>query len=79
MNDRKNRPSECDASLHVGVLGSPTGWYLRDLMRAAHHMPPPLATTVQPLSFAKFSVWSQGKNPATVQSVIPGQVDVETS
>ena len=79
MSEPRARRPESDASFQVGVLGSPTGWYMRDLVRAAHHMPPSLATTVQPLSFAKLSVWSQSKNPATVQSVIPGQVDTETS
>ncbi len=44
--------------LVVGVLGSATGWYMRDLQRAAEAMPVGQATSVTPLSFSKLSVWS---------------------
>jgi len=46
--------------LRVGVLGSATGWYMRDLQRAASAMPPNKKTEIESLSFNKLSVWSQG-------------------
>lgn len=46
------------AILKLGVLGSPTGWYVRDLQRAASAMPAHRTTTVHALSFSKLSVWS---------------------
>ncbi len=45
--------------MRVGVLGSPTGWYMRDLQRAAQALPAHRATSIDSLSFAKLSVWSQ--------------------
>jgi tetrahydromethanopterin:alpha-L-glutamate ligase len=45
--------------MRLGVLGSPTGWYMRDLQRAAEAMPENRATSIDSLSFAKLSVWSQ--------------------
>ncbi len=45
-------------ALRVGVLGSPTGWYMRDLQRAADSMPAYKKTEVESLSFGKLSVWS---------------------
>ena len=45
--------------LRVGVLGSATGWYMRDLQRAANTMPPDKRTEIESLSFNKLSVWSQ--------------------
>ncbi len=45
--------------MRVGVLGSPTGWYMRDLQRAAEALPENRATSIDSLSFAKLSVWSQ--------------------
>ncbi|MCY2982397.1 MAG: RimK family alpha-L-glutamate ligase [Planctomycetota bacterium] len=47
-------------TLQVGVLGAPTGWYMKDLQRAASEMPSSRPTTVEPLSFQKLSVWSTG-------------------
>ena len=44
--------------LRVGVLGSATGWYIRDLKRAASDMPPNKKTSIESLSFNKLSVWS---------------------
>jgi len=49
-----------DRALRVGVLGSPTGWYLKELQRAAFTMPENRKTVVEPLSFSKLSVWSNG-------------------
>jgi len=45
--------------MRVGVLGSPTGWYMRDLQRAAQALPAHRATSIDSLSFAKLSVGSQ--------------------
>lgn len=45
--------------MRLGVLGSPTGWYMRDLQRAAEALPVNRATSIDSLSFAKLSVWSQ--------------------
>lgn len=45
--------------MRLGVLGSPTGWYMRDLQRAAEALPENRATSIDSLSFAKLSVWSQ--------------------
>ncbi|MEI7458948.1 MAG: RimK family alpha-L-glutamate ligase [Pirellula sp.] len=45
--------------MRLGVLGSPTGWYMRDLQRAAEALPENRATSIVSLSFAKLSVWSQ--------------------
>ncbi|MCY2981199.1 MAG: RimK family alpha-L-glutamate ligase [Planctomycetota bacterium] len=45
--------------MRLGVLGSPTGWYMRDLQRAAEALPDNRATSIDSLSFAKLSVWSQ--------------------
>ena len=53
-------PSNSDRALQVGVLGSPTGWYMKDLQRAANEMPADRSTTVESLSFQKLSVWSAG-------------------
>ena len=47
-------------TLQVGVLGAPTGWYMKDLQRAASEMPLSRPTTVESLSFQKLSVWSTG-------------------
>ncbi|MFY8200502.1 MAG: ATP-grasp domain-containing protein [Pirellula staleyi] len=41
------------------MLGSPTGWYMRDLQRAAQALPAHRATSIDSLSFAKLSVGSQ--------------------
>ena len=49
-----------DGTLRVGVLGSPTGWYMKELQRAAVAMPENRKTVVEPLSFSKLSVWSDG-------------------
>ena len=46
--------------LRVGLLGSATGWYMRDLQRAASAMPSNKKTEIESLSFNKLSVWSQG-------------------
>lgn len=59
---------DCRA-LRVGVLGSATGWYMRDLQRAASAMPPNKATEIESLSFNKLSVWSVGTSKATVKTV----------
>ncbi len=53
-------PATSDRALKVGVLGSPTGWYMRDLQRAASEMPACRPTTIESLSFQKLSVWSTG-------------------
>ena len=45
--------------MRLGVLGSPTGWYMRDLQRAAEALPENRATSIDSLSFAKLSVGSQ--------------------
>ena len=45
--------------MRLGVLGSPTGWYMRDLQRAAEALPDNRATSIDSLAFAKLSVWSQ--------------------
>ena len=54
--------SRLESTLHVGVLGSPTGWYMKDLQRAASEMPASRRTTVNSLSFQKLSVWSTGQS-----------------
>ncbi|MEQ1825029.1 MAG: RimK family alpha-L-glutamate ligase [Pirellula sp.] len=54
-----DQPDSANAGhLRVGVLGSPTGWYMRDLQRAAASMPSHRSTSIQSLSFPKLSVWS---------------------
>lgn len=58
MNRGRNPKS--DRTLQVGVLGSPTGWYMKDLQRAASEMPKARPTTIESLSFQKLSVWSTG-------------------
>lgn len=60
MNRGQNPQS--DRALQVGVLGSPTGWYMKDLQRAASEMPAARPTTVESLSFQKLSVWSTGRS-----------------
>jgi len=52
--------SNSNRALQVGVLGSPTGWYMKDLKRAANEMPTDRKTTIESLSFQKLSVWSTG-------------------
>ncbi len=47
-----------NSTLRVGVLGSATGWYIKDLERAAATMPEEKRTAVESLSFSKLSVWS---------------------
>ena len=39
--------------MRLGVLGSPTGWYMRDLQRAAEALPVNRATSIDSLSFAQ--------------------------
>ena len=51
-----------EGTLRVGVLGSPTGWYMKDLHRAADSMPVSKKTVVESLSFSKLSVWSDGNS-----------------
>ena len=58
MTDSKTVDGE--GPLQVGVLGSPMGWYMNDLRRAAQSMPSNRPTWVESLSFGKLSVWSQG-------------------
>ena len=60
MNRGRNPKS--DRALQVGVLGSPTGWYMKDLQRAASEMPSDRPTTLESLSFQKLSVWSTGSS-----------------
>ncbi len=56
--------AQTEGTLRVGVLGSPTGWYMKDLQRAAVSMPTSKKTVVEALSFSKLSVWSDGnKSP----------------
>ncbi len=55
--------SSLEDALRVGVLGSPTGWYMRDLQRAADTMPANKKTEVESLSFSKLSVWSDPNKP----------------
>lgn len=50
--------AQTDVTLRVGVLGSPTGWYMKDLQRAAHLISKRKRTAVESLSFSKLSVWS---------------------
>ena len=54
--------------MQVGVLGSPTGWYMKDLQRAASEMPTSRQTTVESLSFQKLSVWSTGPSQPTAKT-----------
>ena len=51
--------------LRIGVLGSATGWYMKDLQRAAGDLPSNKKTLVESLSFSQLSVWS-ATNKATV-------------
>ncbi len=57
-----------DGPLRVGVLGSPIGWYMKDLQRAAADMPVQRPTTVESLSFSKLSVWSEGSRLPTART-----------
>ena len=79
MNDSSVRRSEASGLIRVGVLGSTTGWYMRDLARAAQAMPSTRSTTVKSLSFSKLSVWSQNLKDATVRTVIQGRYENDGS
>jgi ribosomal protein S6--L-glutamate ligase len=57
----RNQDAVSSEPLSVGVLGSPTGWYLCDLQRAANEMPQNRRTTITSLSFSHMSVWSDGQ------------------
>ena len=61
-----------DGPLRVGVLGSPTGWYMKDLQRAAEDMPVQRKTAVESLSFSKLSVWSEGSRLPTARTWTQG-------
>jgi tetrahydromethanopterin:alpha-L-glutamate ligase len=54
--------------LRVGVLGSPTGWYMQELIRASESMPSDRPTQIEALSFSKLSVWSLGNESTRVES-----------
>ena len=56
----------------VGVLGSPTGWYMRELQRAAEAMPVARKTVIELLSFSKLSVWSDGSTSPTAKTWTQG-------
>ena len=60
--------------LRVGVLGSATGWYMRDLQRAASAMPSHKKTEIESLSFNKLSVWSQGTRLPVARTHTQGAV-----
>jgi tetrahydromethanopterin:alpha-L-glutamate ligase len=52
----------------IGVLGSPTGWYVRDLQRAAqeyNQSHPERVLSIEPLAFDSLSVWSTHKLSVT--------------
>ncbi len=66
MNDGMDH--RLDGPLRVGVLGSPTGWYMKDLQRAADDMPVSRKTAVESLSFSKLSVWSEGSRLPTART-----------
>lgn len=56
--------------MQVGVLGSPNGWYMRDLQRAAESMPADRAITIHSLAFSKLSVWSHQTLMPTVNTCL---------
>jgi tetrahydromethanopterin:alpha-L-glutamate ligase len=57
-----------DGTLRVGVLGSATGWYMKDLQRAAEAMPVGKPTSVESLSFGKLSVWSDSNTESSART-----------
>lgn len=68
-----------DGTLRVGVLGSPTGWYMKELQRAAFAMPENRKTVVEPLSFSKLSVWSDGTGLPTAKTWTQGtEIDFDS-
>ena len=68
-----------DGTLRVGVLGSPTGWYMKELQRAAFAMPKTRKTVVEPLSFSKLSVWSDGTGLPTAKTWTQGtEIDFDS-
>jgi len=68
-----------DGTLRVGVLGSPTGWYMKELQRAAVAMPENRKTVVEPLSFNKLSVWSDGTGLPTAKTWTQGtEIDFDS-
>jgi len=67
-----------DRPLNVGVLGSPTGWYMRDLLRAASSMPCARQTHIDSLSFSKLSVWSQSTHSPHVKSYLQSHEATDT-
>jgi len=69
-----------DGALRVGVLGSPTGWYMKDLMRAAAEMPGSRPTRIDSLSFAKLSVSPEETTgrPTTMTWTQPNELASET-
>ena len=75
MSDPTSSRRDSEGVMRIGVLGSPTGWYMRDLIRAAQSMPPNRSTQIDSLSFSKLSAWSQGHEPARVRSVIQPIID----
>ncbi len=70
MSDRAE--SSLEGALRVGVLGSPTGWYMKDLQRAADSMPVDKKTAVESLSFSKLSVWSDSNMPPVARTWTQG-------
>jgi len=64
--------SPSDAVLRVGVLGSPSGWYFKDLQRAADGMPVGKKTEVECLSFGRLSVGNDDTNQAIAKTWTQG-------
>lgn len=74
MNGVESETNARTGVMQVGVLGSATGWYMRDLLRAAESMPSEKKTQVTSLSFPSLSVWSQGNKPARARSITQSSV-----